>query len=86
MIILVNFLLLNYELIIMSSRTTITVLYKTKKALEALKREESWDEFLLKLIAEVQRFRREKNRKKLSEIFEAEYDEVKIKKWAREYY
>ncbi|RLE92567.1 MAG: hypothetical protein DRJ46_00715 [Thermoprotei archaeon] len=47
----------------MSSRTTITILYKTKKALEALKREESWDEFLLKLIAEVQRFRREKTGK-----------------------
>ncbi|OYT30527.1 MAG: hypothetical protein B6U94_06665 [Thermofilum sp. ex4484_79] len=69
----------------MSSRTTITILSKTKRALEALKKDESWDEFLLKLIAEIQRVRREKNRGKLSEILEAEFEEVKIKKWAREY-
>jgi len=70
----------------MSSRTTITILSKTKRALEALKKkDESWDEFLHKLIAEIQRVRREKNRGKLSEILEAEFQEVKIKKWAREY-
>ncbi|GEM_PF-1231981 len=69
----------------MNSRTTITILSETKRALEALKKDESWDEFLLKLIAEVQRLKREKNRKKLSEILEAEFEEVKIKKWAREY-
>ncbi|RLE72187.1 MAG: hypothetical protein DRJ37_03425 [Thermoprotei archaeon] len=76
---------MNYELIIMSSRTTITIFSETKRALEALKKDESWDEFLLKLVAEVQRIKREKNRKKLSEILEAEFEEVKIKKWAREY-
>jgi len=69
----------------MSSRTTITIFSETKRALEALKKDESWDEFLLKLVAEVQRIKREKNRKKLSEILEAEFEEVKIKKWAREY-
>ena len=69
----------------MSSRTTITIFSETKRALEALKKDESWDEFLLKLVAEVQRIKREKNRKKLSKILEAEFEEVKIKKWAREY-
>lgn len=66
----------------MSSRTSITILYETKKALETLKGEESWDEFLLRLIAEVQRFRREKQENS-SEIFETEHDKVKIKKWAK---
>jgi len=53
--------------------------------LESLKKEESWDEFLLKLISEIQRLKREKNRAKLSEMFKADFEEVKIKKWAREY-
>ncbi|MCD6562812.1 MAG: hypothetical protein J7K23_02695 [Thermoproteales archaeon] len=69
----------------MNSRTTITVYSRTKRTLESLKGDESWDEFLLKLVSEVQRLRREKNRSKLSEMFKADFEEVKIKKWAREY-
>jgi len=66
-------------------RTTITISVKTKQALESLKGDKSWDEFLLELVAEVQRVRREKNREKLAELLEAEFDEVKVRKWAREY-
>jgi len=76
---------MNYKFIIMNSRTTITISKETKLALEALKGDESWDEFLLRIIAEVQRIRREKNRERLSELLEAEFEEVRVKKWAREY-
>ncbi|RLE91970.1 MAG: hypothetical protein DRN04_11525 [Thermoprotei archaeon] len=69
----------------MNYRTTITISVKTKQALESLKGDKSWDEFLLELVAEVQRVRREKNREKLAELLEAEFDEVKVRKWAREY-
>lgn len=69
----------------MNSRTTITISVRTKQVLEALKGDESWDEFLLRLAAEFQRIAREKNRKRLAELLEAEFEEVRVKKWAREF-
>ena len=76
---------MNYKFIIMNSRTTITISKETKLVLEALKAVESWDEFLLGIIAEVQRIRREKSRGRLSELLEVEFEEVRVRKWAREY-
>jgi len=76
---------MNYKFIIMNSRTTITISKETKLVLEALKGVESWDEFLLGIIAEVQRIRREKSRGRLSELLEVEFEEVRVRKWAREY-
>jgi len=67
----------------MNSRTTITISAKTKQALEALKGDESWDEFLLRLVAEFQRMTRERNRRRLAELLEAEFEEVRVRKWAR---
>lgn len=63
----------------MNSRTTITISVKTKQVLESLKGNRSWDEFLLELVAEVQRIKREKNKRKLSELLKAEFSEVKVK-------
>jgi len=62
-----------------NSRTTITISVKTKQVLESLKGNRSWDEFLLELVAEVQRIKREKNKRKLSELLKAEFSEVKVK-------
>jgi len=68
-----------------NSRTTITISRRTKAALEALKGSATWDEFLLELAAEVQEARRERNRGRLAELLELEFEEVRVRRWAREY-
>ncbi|HDH07324.1 MAG TPA: hypothetical protein ENF87_03030 [Thermoproteales archaeon] len=69
----------------MNSRTTITISTKTKRLLEDLKGDESWDTFLFKLAVEFQRLKRERNRRELSKLLEKEFEEVRVKGWAREY-
>lgn len=53
--------------------------------MEALKGSATWDEFLLELAAEVQEARRERNRGRLAELLELEFEEVRVRRWAREY-
>jgi len=69
----------------MNKLTTITVSYETKHLLEKIKGEETWDTFLRKIAVETLKKRRENIREKLAELLEVEFEEVKVKKWAREY-
>lgn len=69
----------------MSRVTTITVSTETKELLEKLKGGETWDEFLRRLAEEKLRERREAIRRKLSDLLEAEFEEVRVSRWAREY-
>jgi predicted CopG family antitoxin len=65
--------------------TTIPVSDEVKKRLEKLKGGRTWDEFLESLVNEIYRTRRERNRKALGELFVSTAEEVRTRKWAREY-
>ncbi|MBS7652643.1 MAG: hypothetical protein QW638_06010 [Candidatus Bathyarchaeia archaeon] len=62
--------------------TTITITIETKRLLEKIKGELSWDDFLRKLTLDLISKEREDNRKLLMELLE---EEPKRVKWAREY-
>jgi len=64
--------------------TTIPVSRRTKRELEKLKGSRSWDEFLLDLVSEYRRKRMEEARRELNELLELEYEEVRVRRWARE--
>ncbi len=64
--------------------TTIPVSRRTKRELEKLKGSRSWDEFLLDLISEYRRSRMEAARRELNELLELEYEDVRVRRWARE--
>lgn len=63
--------------------TTIPVSRRTKRELEKLKGSRSWDEFLLDLISEYRRSRMEAARRELNELLELEYEDVRVRRWAR---
>lgn len=65
--------------------STIPVSRETKKRLESIKGEKAWDEFLNELANMALNERRLKNRKKMQKLLEMEYDEARVRKWAREY-
>ncbi len=65
--------------------TTISVKEEVKKMLEDLKGEEDWSSFLEELVEEYAELKREKVRRELKELFEGSFEEVKVRKWAREY-
>jgi len=65
--------------------TTISVREEVKKILEDLKGEEDWSSFLEELVEEYAELKREKVRRELKELFEGSFEEVKVRKWAREY-
>jgi len=65
--------------------TTISVREEVKKILEDLKGEEDWSSFLEELVEEYVELKREKVRRELKELFEGSFEEVKVRKWAREY-
>jgi len=65
--------------------TTITVSVETKELLRRLKGERSWDQFLRELALRELKRRREEVRRRLNELLELEYEEVRIRGWAREY-
>jgi hypothetical protein len=65
--------------------STIPVSKKTKKRLESIKGEKAWDEFLNELANIALTENRLKNRKRMQKLLEMGYDEVRVKKWAREY-
>ncbi|MDI3498164.1 antitoxin VapB family protein [Archaeoglobus sp.] len=65
--------------------TTISVDEEVKKLLENLKGNKDWSTFLRELAEEYATLKREKVRKELGELFEAEFEDVKVRRWAREY-
>lgn len=65
--------------------STIPVSKETKKRLESIKGEKAWDEFLNELANMVLTEKRAKHRKKIQKLLEMEYDETRVRKWAREY-
>lgn len=65
--------------------STIPVSVETKKKLESMKGEKTWDEFLDELANMMRLENRLKYRKKMRELLEMEYEETRVKKWAREY-
>jgi len=67
-----------------SRTTTITVTRETKTLLSKLKGRETWDSFLRKLAVEELRKRRERVREELGRLLELEYEEVRVRSWARE--
>ncbi|HDI73740.1 MAG TPA: hypothetical protein ENF57_01880 [Candidatus Korarchaeota archaeon] len=53
--------------------------------LRKIKGNKSWDELLTELIAVYRTRKMENSRKRLKELLELRYDEVRVKGWAREY-
>lgn len=65
--------------------TTIPVKSDTKRKLEAMKGKRTWDDFLEEL-ANMTRFeKRAKYRRKMGKLLDMRFEEVKVRKWAREY-
>ncbi len=65
--------------------TTIPVREEVKEELRKIKGNKSWDELLMELISLYRLYKMEKLRKKLGNLLELEYEEVRVNKWAREY-
>jgi len=65
--------------------TTITIKEDTKELLKSLKGEKDWNSFLKDLAKEHLKAKREESRKKLKELLIMEFEDVKVKKWAKEY-
>jgi len=65
--------------------TTITLSVETKRLLERVKRDETWDSFQRHFALERLEAKREEVRKRLNELLEMEYEEVRVSRWAREY-
>lgn len=69
----------------MRDATTITVSRETKMLLKKVKGSETWDSFLRQLALRELEAKREEARRKLNELLELEYEEVRVREWAREY-
>ena len=69
----------------MGKVTTITVSVETKELLSKLKGGETWDSFLRRLALEELKKRRDKVREELGKLLELEYEEVRVRSWAREF-
>ena len=81
-----NLNFISYAIVIAVKRvTTITVSVETKLLLERVKGDETWDAFLRRVTLEKLKARREEVRKRLNELLEAEYEEVRVRRWAREF-
>jgi len=65
--------------------TTIPVSEDVKRILEKYKGDMTWDEFLEYLLHEVYKVKREKYREILGEGFKYSFNEVRVRKWSREY-
>jgi len=65
--------------------TTITIKEETKKVLGMLKGNKDWDSFLRELAKSYLAMKRERTRKRLKELLVSEFEEVRVKGWAREY-
>jgi len=69
----------------MGKVTTITVSRETRELLSKLKGRESWDSFLKRLALEELKKRKDKVREELERLLELEYEEVRVRSWAREF-
>lgn len=69
----------------MSKNTTITISRETRDLLLKLKGKKSWDSFLREMALEEIKKKRQEIREKLQELLELEYEDVKVKRWAREF-
>jgi len=65
--------------------TTIPVKAETKRKLEGMKGEKTWDRFLDELANAAHAERRAGYRRKMGKALRMGYEEVRVKKWAREY-
>ncbi|MBO3768866.1 MAG: hypothetical protein QXS51_05960 [Thermoproteota archaeon] len=65
--------------------STIPVSKETKKRLESIKGNKAWDEFLNELANMALNEKRFKHRKRMQKLLEMEYDDTRVRKWAREY-
>jgi len=65
--------------------TTIPVKSDTKRKLEAMKGKRTWDDFLEELSNTVRLGNRAKYRKRIERLLEMSSEEVRIRRWAREY-
>lgn len=69
----------------MSRNTTITISRETRDLLLKLKGKKSWDSFLREMALEEIKKKRQEIREKLQELLELEYEDVRVKRWAREF-
>ncbi|MEM0008990.1 MULTISPECIES: hypothetical protein [Thermofilum] len=69
----------------MSKNTTITISRETRDLLLKLKGKKSWDSFLREMALEEIKKKRQEIREKLQELLELEYEDVRVKRWAREF-
>jgi hypothetical protein len=65
--------------------TTIPVKAETKKKLEGMKGKKTWDRFLDELVNEAQIEKRAAYRREMGKALRMGFEEVRVKKWAREY-
>lgn len=70
----------------MTKTTTIPISERVKEELRKMKGNRSWDELLIELISAYRSRRMENLREKLRELLELDYEEIKVRGWAREYY
>jgi hypothetical protein len=68
-----------------SKNTTITISRETRDLLLKLKGKKSWDSFLREMALEEIKKKRQEIREKLQELLELEYEDVRVKRWAREF-
>jgi len=65
--------------------TSIPVKEATKKRLESMKGRKTWDDFLSELANAVRVEKRTRCRKKMGKLLEMGPEEVRVRRWAREY-
>jgi len=70
----------------MTRRTTIPTSERVKEELRKMKGNRSWDELLIELISAYKSRRMENLREKLRELLELDYEEIKVRGWARGHY
>ena len=67
------------------AKTTISVDEDVKALLENLKGSKDWSSFLREMAEEYAALKREKVRKELKELFESSFEEIRVRKWAKEF-
>ena len=69
----------------MTKLTTIPVSAEVKKELERIKGNRTWDELLNEFLR-AHRYRKLlENREKLAELLRLDYEDIRVRKWSREY-
>ncbi|MEM4736375.1 MAG: hypothetical protein QXD41_00745 [Nitrososphaeria archaeon] len=65
--------------------STIPVSLETKKKLKSMKGSKTWDSFLDELANIVLSEKRLAYRKRMQDLLEMDYDDTRVRGWAREY-